>query len=320
MPQDPQHHRPAGKCQQGQRRNAKRTGQIVGQPFPHRDHNCSPHAVPLEPEDRFGCRAILPAHAVCGAQQGGQPFAQHQCRGQRPQSAQNAAPYLSGFSAVGFRCRGIQQQGGAQQRQPDWGKAFVQPQCKTQADHCAAGTGQAAPPAAQQVRQCQRQCQRAQQVAKPNATLVGIHQNFAMVGPQQQPCRQQLRPRLFCLPPCRRVQHRGQQNARQHQAEGKKQLRPKALVGHDSGQRLQQPHGNAALAQKFSALLVGGNGKVVHIHGRGVHGVAVPPQNCQQQHTPQRFAAGQPAQVVPNLSRYGQSPRLCGGLPGSIRL
>ena len=69
-----------------------------------------------------------------------------------------AAPYLSGFSAVGFRCRGIQQQGGAQQRQPDWGKAFVQSQCKTQADHCAAGTGQAVPPAAQQVRQCQRQC------------------------------------------------------------------------------------------------------------------------------------------------------------------
>ena len=134
----------------------------------------------------------LPAHAVCGAQQGGQPFAQHHVPrpgGHSPRT--NAAPYLSGFSAVGFRCRGIQQQGGAQQRQPDWGKAFVQPQCKTQAEHCAAGTGQAVPPAAQQVRQCQRQCQRAQQVAKPNATLVGIHQNFAMVGPQQQPCRQQ---------------------------------------------------------------------------------------------------------------------------------
>jgi len=49
--QDPQHHRPAGKCQQGQRRNAKRTGQIVGQPFPHRDHNCSPHGTDLPDRD-----------------------------------------------------------------------------------------------------------------------------------------------------------------------------------------------------------------------------------------------------------------------------
>ena len=78
----------------------------------------------------------------------------------------------------------------------------------------------------------------------------------------------------------KRLPRRGAERRRQHgagrtQADRKEEFRPEPLIVHDSRKGFQQPDREPALTEKFPALLVNINRKVIHINGGHGHRRAV---------------------------------------------
>ena len=191
------------------------------------------------------------------------------------------------------------------------------------ADSRPRSAGQPCPPAAEQMPPGQHGRQHTQKVSQPDAALVGVHQNFGVVGPKQQPAGQQRSLPQRQPPPRRRTYQRRQPQPGQRQADRGEQLRPEGPPGQNAGKRLEQPDRHPALAQELAAGKVGIDGQVVHVHGGHRHGVAVAGQHQHRQHGPEQGPAGQLCQRSKGAGgirraetgrKPAKGPRGCGSL------